>query len=85
MKLLRLHCDQCVPVADARVGFSRSQYITQEGEGEVHVTVSIQSLLNLIMEHVSGNFSVSLTPGGTAQGMHMNVSMKVTVGSHAGT
>lgn len=66
---MRLYCDQCVSVADAQVGFSSMQYITREGEAEVQVTVSLQSSLDLIMEQVSGNFTVSLSPGGTAQGI----------------
>ena len=49
------------------------QYVTQEGETEVQVAVTVQSPLDLIMERVSGNFTVSLSAGGTATGMHVHV------------
>ena len=58
---------------DARVGFSSMQYITSEGEAEVQVVVTVQSSLDLIVERVSGNFTVSLSAGGTAIGMHVHV------------
>ena len=66
-------CAVTVPVScftDARVGFSSMQYITSEGEAEVQVAVTVQSSLDLIMERVSGNFTISLSAGGTAIGMY---------------
>ena len=44
-------------------------YITSEGEEEVQVKVSVLSSLDLIMDSVSGTFTVSLSVGGTAVGM----------------
>jgi len=39
----------------------------------VQVVVTVQSSLELIMERVSGNFTVSLSAGGTGIGMHVHV------------
>ena len=50
------------------VGFSSMQYITREGDGEVEISVSLLSSLDLILGIVSGSFNVSLNQGGTASG-----------------
>ena len=57
-----------VPI-HAVVGFSSTQYTASEGTGEVQVIVSLQSLQNTMMQTFSGTFIVSLTTGGSAQGI----------------